>query len=336
MRIVIATGIYPSEIGGPALYAEGVKKSLEKNGHQAPLVLFRGLRYFPSGIRHLLYAVKLFAVARGASAIFAFDTYSVGVPAVLVGRLWGIPVVIRIGGDFVWETYLERTKELIPLPEFYLSKRNSNLKERVAFRLVRWMLSHAELAFNTEWLMELWKKPYSLNPARAHVVENVIGERLPSQSGGKSVLLFGRSRALKNAPAFRRTFKHARTSLSLEEGKVEHSELLERIQNSYAVAVPSISEVAPNTVIDAIRCGKPFLLTKYSGYAERFRNYGVIVDPLDEQDMVRGIRELEDEPTYRRLQENIAAFREVRTYDDVTKEFLALLPASRERTHTSS
>jgi hypothetical protein len=33
MRIIIATGIYPPEVGGPALYAKGVKESLERAGH---------------------------------------------------------------------------------------------------------------------------------------------------------------------------------------------------------------------------------------------------------------------------------------------------------------
>lgn len=334
MRIVIATGIYPPQVGGPALYAEGVKLSLEQSGHRAPLVLFGGLRSFPSGIRHVLYAIKLLLTARRSDAIFAFDTYSVGVPAAFVGRVLRIPVVLRIGGDFVWESYVERTEKRIPLPDFYTQFPKLSIKERIALRLVRSMLRHAELAFNTKWLLSIWQEAYRLNTERTHIVENVIGERLSGEESDRTLLLYGRPLALKNAPAFRRAFAKARKrglDLSLEERVVSHEQLLERIRKAHAVAVPSVSDVAPNTVIDALRCGKPFLLTKYSGYAERFKEYGVIVDPLDEEDMARGMESLADEKTYRELCERIARFTENRGFDAVTDDFLRILQKRTER-----
>ena len=67
---------------------------------------------------------------------------------------------------------------------------------------------------------------------------------------------------------------------------VPYAELIEKIRACYAVAIPSISEVAPNSVIDAIRCGVPFILTKYSGYAEKYKDMGIIIDPLSQVDMM--------------------------------------------------
>lgn len=328
MRIVIATGIYPPEIGGPAAYAKGVHEALTARGFDAPVVLFSGLRKYPTGLRHVLYAIALLRAARHAHAIIAFDTGSAGIPAALVARVLRIPLIIRIGGDFVWEMYMNRTQDRVPLPLFYAAHKSLNLKERLAFALVRWMLKHAELAFNTQWLADIWMQPYRLSRERVHVVGNVIGERLPSTGDEPVMLLYGRDTAIKNTAAFRRAFERARTegvSLRLEEGRVPREEFLERIRLGQSVAVPSVSEVAPNSVIDAIRCGKPFLLSKYSGYAERFAQYGVIVDPLDEDSMVRGIKELADPAIYARLRSRIAEFKEMRTYDDVTREFLAIL-----------
>lgn len=325
MRIIIATGIFPPEVGGPALYAKGVKEALEAEGHEAPAILFGGLRKYPSGLRHLLYAFKLFRASRGADAIFAFDSYSVGVPAAFVGMLLHVPVVVRIGGDFVWESYVERTKQRISLSHFYRETRALSLKEYVARVLIGWMLHHAELAFNTRWLLEIWREPYGISDVHGHIVGNVIGPRLPSGGSDGTVLLYGRQIALKNAEAFRRAFEKANTSLSLEEGSVPHEQFLERIRRAHAVALPSVSEVAPNAVIDAIRCGKPFLLTTYSGYAETFKELGVIVDPLDEEDMARGVRELADPEKYAYLCSRIAKFQAVRTYTDVAHEMLSLV-----------
>ena len=338
MRIVIATGIYPPDIGGPALYAEGVKTSFEGGGHSAPVVLFGTLKAYPTGVRHVLYTCKLLFVARKADAIIAFDTYSVGVPATLVGLLLRIPVVIRIGGDFVWERYVERTEKLLPLPHFYQKLPPLGVSGRIAFSLVRWMLSHAELAFNTQWLRDIWQPVYGFSPERAHVVDNAIGERIIGKKSDRTLLLYGRSLVLKNASAFRRAFARARKrglDLTLEERAVSHHKLIERIQHAHATVVPSISDVAPNTIVDGLRCGKPFLLSKYSGYAERFKEYGIIVDPLDEEDMARGMEALSDKKTYAALCTKIQTFTDVRTYADVANDFLEILKKIRTRERAS-
>jgi len=329
MRIVIATGIYPPEVGGPALYAKGVKESLERDGIEAPLALFSTFRSYPSGVRHVLYGLHLLKVARSASAIFVFDTYSVALPATVVGLILRIPVIIRVGGDFVWESYVERTQKLVPLPLLYTSGVTFNFKERVAFTLVKWMFRHTKLAFNTQWLYEIWKKPYGLSNENTRVVENAIGHRF--ESSGKddgSILFFGRQIALKNHVAFHRAFARAQAdgmTLELKEGIIPHAELIEKIRTCHAVAIPSISDVAPNNLIDALRSGKPFLLTKYSGYAEKYKDFGIIIDPLDEADMVRGLREIADPVIYERLCTRIKEYTEVRTYDDVAREMRAIL-----------
>jgi glycosyltransferase involved in cell wall biosynthesis len=329
MRIVIATGIYPPEVGGPALYAQGVKESLERSGHEVLVTLFGTLRKYPPGVRHILYAIRLFNASRGATAIFAFDTYSVGVPAAFIAMLRRIPVVIRVGGDFVWESYVERTHDLVPLSDFYHTPRALNFNERLATILVHWMLNNAQLAFNTAWLVDIWRTPYEIDPARAHIVENVVGERMVGAlAAERSILLFGRQIALKNHEAFKAAFSRAHAAgadVVLVEGIVPHAELLEKIRTCYAVAIPSISDVAPNSIVDALRYGKPFLLTKYSGLAEKYSSMGIIVDPLDEVDMERGVREIADPIVYARLCANIAAYTEVRTYGDVAREMLAIV-----------
>ena len=116
MRIVIATGVFPPEVGGPALYSKNLAESLTKQGHDVRVVLYGSLKSWPSGIRHAAYALKLIRHSFGAAAIIAFDTYSVGLPATIASIFTRTPVVVRIGGDFVWETYTERTQDLVPLP----------------------------------------------------------------------------------------------------------------------------------------------------------------------------------------------------------------------------
>lgn len=332
MQVAIVASIYPPEIGGPAQYAKNLKEALERAGHEVVLVRYGGLKQFPSGIRHALYAIKLLFKSRGADAMIAFDTYSGGLPAATVRFLTGRQLLIRIGGDFVWELYVERTKDLLPLPEIYRHKEKWNWKEKTVFVVTRWVLRRALVVFSSRWLLDIWQTAYGIEAHRVRVIENAIGERIkPVTPRKKNFIFFTRQIGLKNAATFRRAFAKAQAAhpeITLDEGMVPREELEMRMRECYAVALPSISEVTPNYIIDALRCGKPFLLTKYSGYAERFKEYGVIVDPRSEDDMARGISELATPEIYERLRSRIAAFKESHTYDDIAREFVA---ATQER-----
>ena len=329
MKIAIATGIYPPDIGGHSFYAKSLKESLERQGHTVTLVLYGALKKFPTGIRHILYAIKLWFSVRDVDAIIAFDTFSVAIPASVVATLSGKPTVNRAGGDFVWETYVNRTGDFIPLPQFYTRGGGWNTHERVSFHLIRWALSRVHVVFSSDWMRDIWHDAYEFDPGKTHVIENAIEGRLePIPHTKKNFLFYTREIPLKNHAAFRRAFAKAKEThpdIELEEGVVPHDELLERMRHGYAIVLPSISEITPNYVIESIRCGKPFLLTKYSGYAERFKDYGVLVDPLDEEDMRRGIEELANPVVYQPLRQRISSFNEQHTYDDIAREYVALL-----------
>src|SRR3954462_3955931 len=100
MKIIIATGIFPPEIGGPATYSKNISEALMAEGHTVRVVLYGSLKKLPSGIRHFLYACKLGWHSITADAIIAFDTYTVGLPAAVAGFITGTKVIARIGGDF--------------------------------------------------------------------------------------------------------------------------------------------------------------------------------------------------------------------------------------------
>ncbi len=329
MKIIIAAAIYPPEIGGPSFYAAALFEALKGQGHNVEVVTYEKLKSFPSGIRHTLYAIKLLPKSIGANAIISFDTLSGGLPAALVHLFIRVPLVVRIGGDFVWEHYVERTHDLIPLPGFYKHKDRWNLKERLIFSTSRFVLRHSRVVFSSKWQKEIWEDPYHLNKTNITIIENAIRPKQNSSPPAhKNFMLFSRQITLKNIQAFKKAFERAKKDhpdIELEVEMLPQPELFGRLRLGYAVAIPSISEVSPNVVIDAIRWGRPFLLTKYSGYAERFGHYGVLVDPLDENDMVRGILELADPARYLDLQARISQFNEIHSYDDIAREFVAVI-----------
>lgn len=103
MKIVIATGLYPPEIGGPATYAAMLKTELPPLGIEVTVVPFGLVRSYPKIIRHFVYTYKLWIESSGSDVVYALDPISVGLSALWVSRLRKTPFLIRLGGDYAWE-----------------------------------------------------------------------------------------------------------------------------------------------------------------------------------------------------------------------------------------
>jgi glycosyltransferase involved in cell wall biosynthesis len=329
MRLCIASGIYPPEIGGPSVYVQKLKDALEREGHSTVLVLYGGLKRFPTGVRHLLYTLKLLRYSRGCDAILAFDTFSVALPAAFVRVLTGRQTIVRAGGDFLWERYVERTHELIPLPKLYARSEKWSQREWLTYGLLRFAFRRVTMVFSSEWQRRMWILPYGLMYKDTHVVENATEPAIDgAEALRKNYLFFSRDIVLKNRHAFRKAFQKAKEKypgIILEEGMLPHAELIEKIRTGYAVVVPSISDITPNVILESMRCGKPFLLTKFSGYAEAYADCGAIVDPESIEDMQRGIEELADDAVYTRYMNAIRRRYTTRTYEDLAREFIDIV-----------
>ena len=103
MKLLIATGLYPPEIGGPATYATMLEQSLPGHQIETEVVPFGWVRGYPKVFRHFVYAFKLWQASRAADVMYALDPISVGLPAMVVAKLRGLPFMIRLGGDYAWE-----------------------------------------------------------------------------------------------------------------------------------------------------------------------------------------------------------------------------------------
>jgi len=103
MKILIATGLYAPDIGGPATYTAMLERHLPKHGHEIEIVPFRDVRSYPKGVRHVLYWYRVYRAAAGVDVVYALDPISVGLPALLAARLRRKTFLLRLGGDYAWE-----------------------------------------------------------------------------------------------------------------------------------------------------------------------------------------------------------------------------------------
>jgi glycosyltransferase involved in cell wall biosynthesis len=108
MKILIATGIYPPSIGGPATYSKILFEELPKKGIETTVVSFDEVRHLPKIISHTAYFFKILARGVSSDVIYALDPVSVGLPAFLAAKVFKKKFFLRVPGDYAWEQAVQR------------------------------------------------------------------------------------------------------------------------------------------------------------------------------------------------------------------------------------
>ncbi len=108
LHVVLAAGLYPPDIGGPATYAAMIAAELPQYGITVTVVPYHAVRKVPKPLRHLTYTLRLWWATRNADMLYTLDPVSVGLPALMVSKLRRLPLVLRVGGDYAWEQGSQR------------------------------------------------------------------------------------------------------------------------------------------------------------------------------------------------------------------------------------
>ncbi len=330
MKILIATGIYPPDIGGPANYAKSLNDEFVKLGYSVKVLSYKFEKRLPIVVRHFWFFMKMILSLKGVNFIIALDTFSVGLPTVLVGILLGKKVIIRTGGDFLWESYIARTKEKIFLSEFYKKERKYSVKEKIIFKLTKFLLKNADsVVFSTDWQRRIFIDAYGLNKEKIFIVENFYGSKIKNfEPKEKNFLWSGRDIPLKNLDILKKAFKEARkvdSSIKLDiSEKVPRSKLIEKIKKCYAIILPSISEVSPNFVLEALMLNRPFIVTKDTGLYDKLKEVGSFINPIDSEEIKEKILFLANDDNYNKVKNKVSSFLFTHSYNEIVLEFLEI------------
>jgi glycosyltransferase involved in cell wall biosynthesis len=108
MRVLIATPLYPPDIGGPATYTKFLERHLPLQGINFDVVSFHTVRAYPKIARHVLYTIQLLIKGWNADIVYALDPVSVGVPSWMVSFILRKKLYLRVPGDYAWEQGQQR------------------------------------------------------------------------------------------------------------------------------------------------------------------------------------------------------------------------------------
>lgn len=331
MKILITTGIYPPELGGPAEYAKNLAEIWRKEGNEIWVKIFSRFNKFPSGLRHIIYFFNILPAVWRADFILALDTISCALPAVLASKIFNKRIILRTGGDFLWESYVERTGDLVLMREFYETSIDKfSFKEKLTMSLISFVLRTVDtVIWSTAWQKNIFMNPYKLERQKHVVVENYYGPRLSSHPAEKKNFIAAtRLLKWKNLGLTKEIFKRKDvldSGAMLDMKPAPHNEFLEKISKSYSMIIPSLGDISPNTILDAIRCGKPFIVTRETGLYERIKDIAVFIDPQDPEDIAKKIIWLCDKSNYEIQKKKVEEFNFIHTWQDIAQEYLQVV-----------
>lgn len=328
MKILICTGIYPPDIGGPAKYAENLAAEFLSRGHNVKVLAYCLEKKLPVGIRHCFYFFRTVFNLWKSDLIICLDMLSAGFPAILAGKIFSKKTILRIGGDFLWETHVEKTGNLAGIKDFYKMRPHLSLKFKIIAFLQKFALKNASaLAFNSNWQKEFFEKVYGLDSKKNFVIENFY----PVKSGGaearkKNFLFAGRKIKFKNLELLEEVFEELKKEGSAAKLEIidnlSREELQEKIKNSYALIIASISDFVPNFIIEGLSANKPFILTKECGLTDKLASLGVFIAPFDKQDIKRAVLLLMNNDDYNKYKQKIAGFNFTHSWQEIADEIL--------------
>jgi glycosyltransferase involved in cell wall biosynthesis len=141
MKILITTGIFPPDIGGPASYSGLLGRELSKRGisvtvltyssvlkyeadNTQPFRIIRVWKGIPKILRHLVYFLKALSLAKKADVILSLNAVSAGLPALWAAKIRKKKFFVKIVGDYAWETAVNKGKTFLLIDDFQKSKRH--------------------------------------------------------------------------------------------------------------------------------------------------------------------------------------------------------------------
>lgn len=156
MKIIIATPIYPPEIGGPATYTKELCGHLA-DFHDITVIAytnsadaFPNTRLVPVGkgrplpIRLAVFFKKLFRISKGVDVIYVQNAMAAGLPVALVNLFTGIPFILKFVGDEAWERATQQRRTVKRLEEF-MENPDGGIKTHLMMMIQGFVLRRASI-----------------------------------------------------------------------------------------------------------------------------------------------------------------------------------------------
>ncbi len=372
MKILIASGIFIPEVGGPATYADKLAREMTSLGHKVAVVSYSDKESYELDkdlpykvyrvkrqnkiINYIAYwmTIKQVLSNNQYEVIYCFDYFSAGLPSVIANKKFNLKIMIRVGGDFIWERYIARSGDLVTLREFY--QRGLHLRfEKLRFRIINWVFKQVDkIIFTTQFQRDIFVKMYYISKERTRIIPNPLAnhevELLDKIQPQKEILFVGRFIHKNNIFFLLDAFLEADLkgfslhfigegplkgelidhisqnniqNVSVEQKRIG-SELIKRLKQGHLVVFPSLTDISPNSLLECLKNKIPFVATKEIGY-DWLSGKAWQFLPQNKAELVDILRRLVDQKEYQNYRRQLAELDYGQTYSHAGRQTLEII-----------
>jgi len=303
MRLIIATPLYPPEIGGPATYAKILADELPKRGIEVDVVKFGDVRHLPKILRHYAYYRHVLKYARLADVVLALDPVSVGLPAMQAAKKAKKPFVVKIVGDYAWEQGQQRFGVTQSLDEFVQTNAVPPAVRVLRRVQARVAAAATRVIVPSEYLKKIVTQ-WGIAPEKIKVIYNGIVlpkniEVHKKNPGEFLIVSSGRPVPWKGFDAIKRVAEHEQGWRFFLANGLAHSDALGWVKAADVFVLNSQYEGLAHALIEAMMLGTPVVATRVGGNPELINDgeTGLLVPPNDDEALRAALMNVATDPS---------------------------------------
>lgn len=301
MQLVIATPLYPPEIGGPATYAKILFEGLPARGIEVTIVKFSDVRRLPKVARHVAYFFHVRRAMSAADVALALDPVSVGLPTMLAARSLGKPFFVKIVGDYAWEQGRQRFGVMQELDAFVRARQSSLFVRLLQKIQTRVAAAATRVIVPSEYLKRI-VSTWGVSGEKIAVIHN--GIELPKtlseepRPPGFLVVSSGRRVPWKNFDGIERVVAKEPSWRLHIASDVSRAEALGWTKRADAYVLNSTYEGLSHALIEAMMLGTPVVATAVGGNTELVEDgvTGLLVPPGDDDALNAALAHVANDP----------------------------------------
>jgi len=315
MRILIVTGIFPPDSGGPATFVPLIAEALVKRQHEVnvltlsdvferpptkyPFAVIRVHRSIPRLIRMCRVALQLITLGKKADVVFV---NGLAFESAIAKFMNAKPIVQKIVGDFAWERATQKGWTTDEFETF--QRRHSSWKVELLKRLQRWWIGKADRIIVPSNYLSSAVRCWGISAEKITTVYNaVVPEKRAdgaADSGATRIITICRLvkwkrvdliiKAVAEIPcvelvivgdgpereSLKQLAKHVMVDKRVQFlGQIPQSQTPHVLARCHLFVLASTYEGFPHVVLEALRMGLPILATRAGGTPE------VVMDGLN-------------------------------------------------------
>ncbi len=330
VNLLVATGIYPPDIGGPATYTVLLEEELPSRGFFVDHLAFTNFRKLPKLIRHIGYFWSCFWKAGSFDFVYAQDPVSVGLPALIAARLRGKKFFIRVAGDYAWEQSAQRFGVKETIDDF--QKKKYGWKVELLRKAQKFVVGRADLVITPSKYFQKLVGGWIKNPERVKTIYNGLkfeeGLELKKIGTGKSIVTAGRLvpwkgfdvliNLMNDLPDWELTIIGDGPDMGslnllvkrhkLEErihlvGSVSREEVFKIYQQAELFILNTSFESFSFQVVEAMSVGLPVIVTNVGSLPELVDDgqQGILVEPNNKIQILDAIKKIDSDKNFREV-----------------------------------